>query len=389
MPSLSNSDSTPTAVAADSSSDIADGAVSYSSAPSSSSSVSTSRLSEMWSYLWIPFLISLSREIVPSKADSAILLPSQLDHDSPPSTCPLPDQKLYHRPIIGILSHPGDGASGRLSNATGASYIAASYVKFIESAGARVIPLIYNEPLEVLYQKLELVNGVLFTGGWAKRGLYFEVAQKIFQRVLEKNDAGDHFPLYAICLGFEILSMAISKDRNILESFSASDAATTLEFTSNVNIEGTVFQRFPPDLLKKLGTDCLVMQNHRYGISPERFRENSELSSFFNILTTCTDEDDKVYVSTVQGRYYPVTGFQWHPEKNAFEWGLTRIPHSEDAIQVTQHAANFLVSEARKSLNRPSPQKVLDNLIYNYSPTYCGKAGRGYDEVYIFTRSSM
>ncbi|PON98492.1 Peptidase C26, gamma-glutamyl hydrolase [Trema orientale] len=335
MPFLSSSDSTPTAVAADSSSDIADGAVPSSSAPSSS--VSTSRLSEMWNYLWIPFLISLSRDIVPSKADSAILLPSQLDHDSPPSTCPLPDQKLYYRPVIGILSHPGDGASGRLSNATGASYIAASYVKFVESAGARVIPLIYNEPLEVLYQKLELVNGVLFTGGWAKRGLYFEVAQKIFQRVLEKNDAGDHFPLYAICLGFEILSMAISK----------------------------------------------------YGISPERFQENSELSSFFNILTTCTDEDDKVYVSTVQARRYPVTGFQWHPEKNAFEWGLTRIPHSEDAIQVTQHAANFLVSEARKSLNRPSPQKVLDNLIYNYSPTYCGKAGRGYDEVYIFTRSSM
>lgn len=32
-------------------------------------------------------------------------------------------------------------------------------------------------------------------------------------------------------------------------------------------------------------------------------------------------------------------------------------------------------SEARKSSNRPPLQKVLDNLVYNYSPTYCGKAG--------------
>jgi len=32
-------------------------------------------------------------------------------------------------------------------------------------------------------------------------------------------------------------------------------------------------------------------------------------------------------------------------------------------------------SEARKSLNRPPAGRVLDNLIYNYSPTYCGKAG--------------
>lgn len=32
----------------------------------------------------------------------------------------------------------------------------------------------------------------------------------------------------------------------------------------------------------------------QYGISPERFQENTDLSSFFKILTTCTDEDDKV-----------------------------------------------------------------------------------------------
>jgi len=32
-------------------------------------------------------------------------------------------------------------------------------------------------------------------------------------------------------------------------------------------------------------------------------------------------------------------------------------------------------SEARKSINRPFTQELLDNLIYNYSPTYGGKAG--------------
>ncbi|KAG6384139.1 hypothetical protein SASPL_156062 [Salvia splendens] len=61
--------------------------------------------------------------------------------------------------------------------------------------------------------------------------------------------------------------------------------------------------------------------------------------------------------------------------KNAFEWGLSGIPHSEDAIQVSQQIANFLVREARMSLNRPSYQEVLDNLIYNYTPTYCENLG--------------
>ncbi|TQD80954.1 hypothetical protein C1H46_033524 [Malus baccata] len=59
-----------------------------------------------------------------------------------------------------------------------------------------------------------------------------------------------------------------------------------------------------------LSTDYLVMQNHKYGISPERLMENENLLSFFKILTTCTDEDDKVYVSTVHAYNYLATAFQ-------------------------------------------------------------------------------
>ncbi|XP_042477374.1 gamma-glutamyl hydrolase 2-like isoform X2 [Macadamia integrifolia] len=356
-----------------------------SASTSTSSSLYSSRYAEILNCLWIPLLISFSKELNCAKAQT-ILLPGRSRLDSSRSfSCSSPDPTLYFRPVIGILSHPGDGASGRLNNDSNASYIAASYVKFVESAGARVIPLIYNEPREVLFEKLNLVNGVLFTGGWAKSGLYYEIVQEIFEKILEKNDLGDHFPLVATCLGFELLNMIISKDVNFLERFNAQNQPSTLQFTQNIKIEGTVFQRFPPDLLKKLTTDCIVMQNHQYGVSPEKLQKNPSLSSFFKILTTSADEDGKVYVSTVQARNYPVTGFQWHPEKNAFEWGSSVIPHTEDAVQVTQHVANYFISEARKSLNRPPVRKVLDNLIYNYRPSYCGKAGRGFDEVYIFS----
>ncbi|KAJ9562793.1 hypothetical protein OSB04_007953 [Centaurea solstitialis] len=322
-----------------------------------------------WNYIWIQFLISLLLLIEFTFAKSTASVAGLT------STCPALDPRLNYRPVIGILSHPGDGASGRLSNATDASYIAASYVKFVESAGARVIPLIYNEPPEVLQTKLNLVNGVIFTGGWAKTGLYFDVVEGIFNQVLKKNDAGHHFPLLALCLGFELVMMAVSKNNEILESFSASNQASTLQFVKDLNIEGTLFQRFAPELLAKLSTECLVMQNHKFGISPETLQGNKELGSFFKILTTSTDENNKVYVSTVQSESYPVTALQWHPEKNAFEWGLSMIPHSDDAIQVTQSVANSFISEARKSFNRPPAKEVLDNLIYNYPPTYCGYAG--------------
>ncbi|KAG6390864.1 hypothetical protein SASPL_148609 [Salvia splendens] len=125
---------------------------------------------------------------------------------------------------------------------------------------------------------------------------------------------------------------------------------------------------------------------------------HKKLSSFFKILATSADEDgNRLCVNSavteissdrcaISPRANHCTSFRsmnflkpeiiqgsiastdsaiphWRGEKNAFEWGLSGIPHSEDAIQVSQQIANFLVREARMSLNRPSSQEVLDNLI--------------------------
>lgn len=147
----------------------------------SSSTSSSSKFSDMWNYLWIPFLITLSKELALARAQSSILLPGQLSASGDDSVtdslsshvprCPVPP-KLNYRPVIGILSHPGDGASGRLRNVTSASYIAASYVKFVESAGARVIPLIYNEPREVLFEVAEISFSSFFFQ-WKQAGRSF------------------------------------------------------------------------------------------------------------------------------------------------------------------------------------------------------------------------
>ncbi|MFQ6669113.1 hypothetical protein Gotur_034493 [Gossypium turneri] len=130
--------------------------------PSPSSSCSSSSSPDMWNYFFIPILLCLTKELSLANAQTStgLLLPNQRGDGSADdslisfSSCANADPKLYYRPVIGILSHPGDGASGRLNNDTNASYIAASYVKFVEAAGARVIPLIYNEPEEILFQSI-------------------------------------------------------------------------------------------------------------------------------------------------------------------------------------------------------------------------------------------
>ncbi|CAD6333206.1 unnamed protein product [Miscanthus lutarioriparius] len=271
---------------------------------------------------------------------------------------PPPDPAVYDRPVIGIVSHPGDGAGGRISNTTVTSYIAASYVKFIEAGGARVIPIIYNEPEEHLLERLSLVNGVLFTGGSAKRGLYFETIKKVFQYVLDKNDAGEQFPLFAQCLGFELVGMIVSLTLTssrksapaVLSCNSINTAPTFLWAGLNALIladpcmaGGSDSITEQPNLVPNSGPlTCLLFIWVKYGISPRRLQENDALSSFFKILTTSPDENGKVYVSTVQAHKYTITCTQWHPEKAIFEWRNPVIPHSEDAVQVLTMLVSYL-----------------------------------------------
>eukprot|EP01018_Ginkgo_biloba_P005517 Gb_15368 [translate_table: standard] len=289
-----------------------------------------------------------------------------------------------YRPLIGIVSHPGDGAHGKISRESHVSYIAASYVKFVEAGGARAVPFIYNEPEEILEQKFQAVNGLIFTGGTAKSGPYYQMIKKLFERALEENDKGEYFPVYAVCLGFEILSMIVSQNLNILEKFDAENSPSTLFFESDAVRNTSIFKWFPSDILNKLSSKPLVMQNHKFGISPERMSTDAGLSSFFKLLTTSFDKSNKTYVSTVEAYKYPVTAVQWHPEKNTFEWEIPTIPHSAEAVQVTQSVANFVVSEARKSSHRPTFQQEEEYIIYNYFPAYSGKIGGSFDQVYIF-----
>ena len=84
-------------------------------------------------------------------------------------------------PVIGILSqqNPYEFSEDERFLSTD-SYMMAAYVKYLEQAGARVVPLIMGEPEEVTMDKLSKLNGVFFPGG---NGDYIDWGRKIFDRV--------------------------------------------------------------------------------------------------------------------------------------------------------------------------------------------------------------
>ena len=286
------------------------------------------------------------------------------------------DDKINDYPIVGIFAQPN---SDDIEPCNGdCQYIAASYVKYIEGAGARVVPINYHSSKEELDLLLDSLNGFFLPGGGAN---YPDSVQYVFDKIIERNDNGDYLPLWGTCMGFQWLLVAASKDVNILDpsdgtQMDAYNYSIPLDFTSNA-YTSELFSDASPHLMYALKNKNVTMNNHHYGIWTEHFQNTPSLTNFYNILSNNKDRNGNEFVSTIEAKNYPIFGSQWHPEKNNLEWkkdadGTPKeaINHSPDAVAVSQYTANFFVSKTRHNQHTFKDVEVENNaLIYNWQPT--------------------
>ena len=110
------------------------------------------------------------------------------------------DYDLNEQPVIGIVAQGIDSDFSGDPRFDGYdSYIMAAYVKFVEAAGARVVPILYNEPTSVTLDKLSKLDGVLFPGG---ANSYVSKARTIMSELTKYNDEGHFYPAWGTCLGY-------------------------------------------------------------------------------------------------------------------------------------------------------------------------------------------
>ncbi|XP_054250668.1 gamma-glutamyl hydrolase [Indicator indicator] len=285
------------------------------------------------------------------------------------------------RPIIGILSQE---CHYDKFHKFGSSYIAASYVKFLESAGARVVPIRLKLSDEEYDRIFHSINGVLFPGGGVdlKTSEYSRVAKIFYHKALEANDKGDYFPVWGTCLGHEELTYLTSGEV-LLTNTKTEGSALPLNFTPAAK-ESRLFKNFPDDVLHAFATEPLTSNFHMWSLSVENFTKNEELHDFYNVLTTNMDGEVE-FISTMEAYKYPIYGVQWHPEKNPFEWkNSPGIPHSPSAVRAAYYIADFFINEARKSLHHfPTEEEETKALIYNYTPIYTGTFS-SFQQIYFF-----
>ncbi|XP_069387608.1 gamma-glutamyl hydrolase-like isoform X2 [Paralichthys olivaceus] len=265
--------------------------------------------------------------------------------------CGAMNQPLNSRPIIGVLAQE---ACKEQRTTAGSSYIAASYVKFLESAGARVVPVRVNLTEEEYTEIFNSINGLVLPGG-------------------EANDASDYFPIWGSCLGFQQLTFLTAKE-NLLTPTDTQAVALPLNLTQKA-YSSRLFQSFPEDVLRSLAEESLAPHFHKFGLSTKNYSENARLKKFYKVLSTNHDGKTE-FISTMEAYRYPFYALQWHPEKTQFEWiDKPGMIHSSSAIRAAFYSASFFVSEARKSNHRfPSLEEEERALIYNFCPRFMGSS---------------
>jgi len=296
-------------------------------------------------------------------------------------------QPKNQRPIIGILSQDSSEKFAKY----GKSYIASSYVKYIESAGARVVPIRIDLSKEELESLFNSINGVLFPGGGASLSDsgYLRTAKMIYDLAIQANDKKDIFPMWGTCLGFELLNVLASglKTEELLVSCDAENYSIPLEFTGGCFgcFGNRMFGFAPEEVLKTLKQQAVAFNMHKKCVPIEKFWATSSLAGFFDVLSTNKDKNGLRFISTIEGKKYPIYGTQWHPEKFQFEWEPKEaISHSTDAIVVGQYMANFFVKQARQSTHHfPSEEEEEKALIYQYNPLDTSKEST-FEQCYFF-----
>eukprot|EP01084_Bolivina_argentea_P309826 535955_1 len=310
-------------------------------------------------------------------------------------------------PVIGILSVPclPQVAAHDCPSWTGVkakSYIAASYVKFLEAGGAKVVPILSTDSIEDVSKLVLKLNGVLLTGGteyFNSTSIYYNQVKNILNTMRQYNKANPtkSIPLWATCLGFQALVCATSKTGpTILKGgYNAYNTALNVNFSpygkTSRMFDSTMPSSYSSSVYTKMGTEDITWNDHGGGFNPTDFENDMYLSANFSIIgNSFAPLSRKNFVTLIESKsnlglsWY---GAQFHPEKPQYEFASSQGLHSLDSVFGNQYLTEFFVNECRTRNNIVMDESTLNEIvIYNYDPYYVDKnGGSSFEQNYLFT----
>lgn len=211
-----------------------------------------------------------------------------------------------------------------------------NYIRWIEHTGAKAIILPYSISKIALKRQMDLIQGVVWTGGAIEtnqytekqRVTYLNTLQQCFLRAKEFNDHGRYFPIWGSCLGFEYLvlmgkDVPLSRFFDHIQSHKRS-GKNTIRFTSNASR----LKRFFPLKLRN-AMACIPCATHHHNLG-------FDITPVPHIRIVSVDSG---FINMIEYTDYPFYGVQFHPER----------PFSPFSEEISRQFSLFLVKECQKN----------------------------------------
>jgi gamma-glutamyl hydrolase len=247
------------------------------------------------------------------------------------------------------------------------SYMAASYVKWLEAAGALIVPLQFDLPKPILQGFLKQLNGVVLIGGGIdviathshKQFIVFEeTLNYILNYVTYQNSIGHFYPIWCTCMSFELVAIfkTLNKilprqeriDNHLIREGKVGE--DTLQWT---NSPSELKQLFTKNEIQEMNKKPAVFYAHGLSLKYDS-KFTKKFSKIANIVCTGISENKGIkYIAAYEFKDIPIFGVQFHPEKPPFEYvndGL-RVPKSKIAINLSSRFARFFINKCKRNTN--------------------------------------
>ena len=214
---------------------------------------------------------------------------------------------LNLRPIIGIVANGPNDTSILPPYDVHDAYIAASYVKHVEAAGGRAVPIPWFLPADEVRAIAKSLNGFLLPGGGthffqANGSLsgYGATTKILFDETLAAWAAGETLPLWGTCLGHEMTLTHAAGDSRTIDKFGyvAENVSYPIVLTP-AGASSRLWGTAPAEVLEAITQWNVTINLHEYGISSADFAA-SPAASLLAILSTNVDANGKEFVSSSQ-----------------------------------------------------------------------------------------
>lgn len=208
------------------------------------------------------------------------------------------------RPIIGILSQPiiDKLLHKFIPYSKNKSYIATSYVKYVQAAGARVVPIYDTYDKKNLSLIFNSINGLLLPGGGSslKKSKYIKTVKRLMKLAIDFNENGGYFPVFGICLGFEAMHVYFEKNQNFLSPLDVENKSLPIKLDESF-VTSRMFFNLTKELRNALEKKGLTANFHKEGIHPSWYKRNDRLGSQYRLLATSVDRAGKPFVAAMEG----------------------------------------------------------------------------------------